>query len=731
MTLHKLSYLLINNRTGWEALAPATAVSLGQAITLQPLPGTSRPLADPGGKFGGLALPAAMAIDSKGRLYVLDGVHIWRYDACAAGFERLKHIGGEGCAPRQFRAPQGLTISCQDDIFVADSGNRRVQIFSVKGLALRAVWGPYRVVVGPDRVSLEMVTAPCPDPCDESAEPTWPAGTWLPFDVVVDPQGRAYVSDSANGLIHVFDAHGRRRASWDGADENGVTLSQPTHLALDKAGNLYVVQAGIPEVTVLDRRGKFVRRVKQPAEVQGQFAPACIGLDAEGRLYVTDAYSGCVYVYDGEAQRSACRCHTFRGRNCAIAFDEEGRPLLADKVSGLVYTLENEPAYPAAGELIIGPLDSEIHRCVWHRVSLDGIIEPGTTVQVDSFTADAPRQAALVQALLESRWATGQVRGRPEDGEWDCLLLSPPGRYLWLRLKLRGDHRHTPTIRQIRADYPRRTSLDYLPAVFREDAVSAEFLARFLSIMDSVLGTVSDAVDDIWRLFDPYATPAEPDFLGWLASWLGLALEQNWPEHVRRRLLAEAHRLYALRGTPAGLRLHVALVTGVEPQLLEHYKLRRWLFLNSARLGDASVLWGADVVDRLQLGSHAQIGNFQLRDIGDPLRDPFHTHAHQFTLYVPMAGASECTMRILEQVVEQAKPAHTLGHLQLVTPRMCLGRRTIVGLNTVIAAYPSGVQVAGSRLGSGSVLSQSDDERDAPRLRVGVRSRIGSGTTIS
>ena len=337
----------------------------------------------------------------------------------------------------------------------------------------------------------------------------------------------------------------------------------------------------------------------------------------------------------------------------------------------------------------------------------------------------------MIQTLPDERWTTGQVRTAPADGEWDCLLLSPPGRYLWLRLSLRGDLQHTPTVRQIRADYPRRTSLDYLPGVFREDTPSAEFLARFLSIMDTMLGTVSDQIDGMWRLFDPYATPADPDFLDWLASWIGLALEAQWPEATRRRLLAEAHRLYALRGTPAGLRLHIALVTGKQAQILEHYKLRRWLFLNGTRLGDTSVLWGAEVVDRLQLGSHAQIGNFQLLDINDPLRDPFHTYAHQFTLYVPMTGASDQERQMLERVVELAKPAHTLGYVELVTPHMCLGSRTIIGLNTVIAAYPSGVELNGSRLGQGSVLSQSEDERQPPHLRLGIRSRIGSGTVIT
>ncbi len=43
----------------------------------------------------------------------------------------------------------------------------------------------------------------------------------------------------------------------------------------------------------------------------------------------------------------------------------------------------------------------------------------------------------------------------------------------------------TPSIEQVKVYYPRASSLQYLPAVYREDAVSADFLARFLSIFDT------------------------------------------------------------------------------------------------------------------------------------------------------------------------------------------------------------------------------------------------------
>jgi hypothetical protein len=180
------------------------------------------------------------------------------------------------------------------------------------------------------------------------------------------------------------------------------------------------------------------------------------------------------------------------------------------------------------------------------------------------------------------------------------------------------------------------------------------------------------------------------------------------------------------------LRLHIQLVCGLEPQILEHYRLRRWLFLNQGRLGDDAVLWGAEIVDRLQLNKHAQIGNFQLRDIGDPLRDPFHTHAHQYTIYVPWAAA-EREQLLLEDMIALSAPAHTQGEIQFVGPHMCVGNQSIVGVNTVIARYPSGVALAGAkqRLGDGTVLSPSHDESTQPRLRVGLRARIGSSTHLN
>ena len=66
---------------------------------------------------------------------------------------------------------------------------------------------------------------------------------------------------------------------------------------------------------------------------------------------------------------------------------------------------------------------------------------------------------------------------------------------------------------------------------------------------------------------DPLLTPA--DFLGWLASWVGVVLDENWPIERRREFVANAVSLYRLRGTPAGLAAHVRIFTGADVEVRE------------------------------------------------------------------------------------------------------------------------------------------------------------------
>jgi phage tail-like protein len=101
----------------------------------------------------------------------------------------------------------------------------------------------------------------------------------------------------------------------------------------------------------------------------------------------------------------------------------------------------------------------------------------------------------------------------------------------------------------------------------RTPALRTSLAERFTRALDDALAPVHAALDSLPAYFDPQLTP--PDFLDWLAGWVGLTLDETWPLDRRRSLVASAVALYARRGTARGLAEHVHIFTGVEPQVEE------------------------------------------------------------------------------------------------------------------------------------------------------------------
>jgi phage tail-like protein len=108
--------------------------------------------------------------------------------------------------------------------------------------------------------------------------------------------------------------------------------------------------------------------------------------------------------------------------------------------------------------------------------------------------------------------------------------------------------------------------LQYLPAPYQSDA----FLGHFLLIFESILGPIEQTIDMLVHYFDPRLTPAE--LLPWLASWVGLELDENWTLARRRELVYWAVTLYRWRGTRRGLRDHLRLYTGQAPLIVENFE---------------------------------------------------------------------------------------------------------------------------------------------------------------
>src|SRR2546423_5855070 len=85
-----------------------------------------------------------------------------------------------------------------------------------------------------------------------------------------------------------------------------------------------------------------------------------------------------------------------------------------------------------------------------------------------------------------------------------------------------------------------------LPALFQED----DFTQRFISAFDAALAPVFATLDNLPAYLDPWLAPE--DFLEWLASWFGMALDESWSLERRRGLGAKDFVFSRVRGAAAG-----------------------------------------------------------------------------------------------------------------------------------------------------------------------------------
>jgi DNA-binding beta-propeller fold protein YncE len=133
-----------------------------------------------------------IAIDRSGNLLLTDREGD-RLLVFAANRDLLYAVGGFGEGAQQFEDPEGVVTNATG-IFVADSGNGRVQVLDPQG-RFRASW-------------------PLP-------------GGGRPTGLALDPKGRLYVTDSERGRVLAFDDHGRFLAEAGTAGSGPGALRGP------------------------------------------------------------------------------------------------------------------------------------------------------------------------------------------------------------------------------------------------------------------------------------------------------------------------------------------------------------------------------------------------------------------------------------------------------------------------------------------------------------------------
>jgi phage tail-like protein len=191
--------------------------------------------------------------------------------------------------------------------------------------------------------------------------------------------------------------------------------------------------------------------------------------------------------------------------------------------------------------------------------------------------------------------------------------------------------------------------LDYLPAIFRQDA----FLGRFLLAFEEILSDLEKQLDGIHHYYDPEQTPVE--FLEWLSGWVALSLRADLNDDQRRDFIAKAVPLYRLRGTKQGLETLIQIYTALPPAIHEFNR-------------------------PFQIGVHSTIGVDTVLDGGAP-----HFFKVTIRLAKPDPGERKRKQEVVTAIIDMEKPAHTFYVLDVVTPIFQIGEHSTIGVDTLLS----------------------------------------------
>jgi sugar lactone lactonase YvrE len=202
---------------------------------------------DHGTNAGQLAMPRAVAVDARGQIFVSEyGLTERVQNFSADGKKLLRVIGREGTGQGEFNRAEGLGLDAAGRLYVADSCNHRIQVFSPEGKCLRS-YG--RAGTGLGEMS-------------------------YPYDVRVDAAGFQFICEFGNSRIQVFDARDQPVEILGGAGSAPGRFSNPWSIALDSHGNLYVADAGNHRVQKFLRSPKA--KVQSPMSVSVQVSASTL-----------------------------------------------------------------------------------------------------------------------------------------------------------------------------------------------------------------------------------------------------------------------------------------------------------------------------------------------------------------------------------------------------------------------------------------------------------------------
>jgi phage tail-like protein len=682
--MEKIQYKRINTESLWEIYrADTDNLSIaGDGLRL-----SSHPVYE----FGEVVVEdnsldmTDIAIDECDNLYIVDE----KSNAILRSEKDSGLITEMGCRPGilpvECREPSGIAID-QDTLYIADNGNDRLVALARSNLQIR-----------------------------------WILPVKGPSDICVGGGEHIYVIETGEKRVLTVSRGGK----IEGSIGSGV-LTHPTDIAVAGDGDLFV----------LDQKGVYVfRHDGITQEINVDFSPSGLSVDKEKNIFMGESGPDdpLKTIHQIEPGGKAVTLWSYRGASKRLINDSRGNLYVinsqGNRLTFLKYTRVNSlgKAGTFSGYYLSKPIDGQVAGRQWHRFLLEGAFNRGTQIDFLYYLSDERLPDGDIKNE-NHEWYKGVGEGASNQGEEirDALFLEKSnaverrGRYLYFKLLLSGSESLSPVVESLTLFFPRVSYLKYLPAFYQKDPVSKSFLERFLSLFESVLFDFDFTIDHLSRFFDAGGTP--PEFLPWLASWLSISIDENWPEVKRRLFIQKAVELYKKRGTREGLEETLDLYLkdqqdsagdGKKP----YYVVENFLSDGSLEKGDLINPADMDAIffppQGVTLKIHGQETGILL------LTALFGKERFSFCVFLRESVLKTGKIETIQKLIEEQKPAHTCFGLKVLEPWFYLDRHTYLGINTTLTKP---VFVLGEKSVIGRDMVLDDREQSG---QVGRHARVG------
>ena len=233
--------------------------------------------------------PTGIATDKQGRVYVVD-MGNYRIQVFSPEGEFITQWGSKGSGTGQFggnsewnglfdleiNGPMAITVSDQGRVYVTDTWNKRIQIFSVDGGYISQF-----VSDGNDNIPSILVN---------SQVNKYPTGV----SIDQNQNLHVYIGNESYGHIEVFSNDGEYVRFW------GKGTHSPSGLFNNGNNEVFVVDNSVGIYSV---EGSLIRHWTNKGSEKGEFSGASsVAVDDLGQVYVADQQNKRIQVFDKNGQ---------------------------------------------------------------------------------------------------------------------------------------------------------------------------------------------------------------------------------------------------------------------------------------------------------------------------------------------------------------------------------------------------------------------------------------------